>query len=318
MRRRCRVEPVTSLFVLRSFRMPTVLIVDDVKADRILVGGLLGKRRDLEVVYAENGVEALHWIETHGADADVILTDLQMPEMNGLELVETVRERYPFIPTILMTGEGSEEIAAEALARGASSYVSKRRLASDLNEIVTRVLDAISEQQCHSKLMGCVRQFEFELTNDLQLITSQVRYLRQTVEALGYFDETECIRIGTALDEAILNAYYHGNLEVSSELRENDHNAFHDLASERCHQEPYQQRRIRVMGDFKDNEIRFVIRDEGPGFDPHELPDPTSLQYLDRPSGRGLLLMRAFMDVVQYNAAGNEVTLVKRRVTADA
>ena len=43
------------------------------------------------------------------------------------------------------------------------------------------------------------------------------------------------------------------------------------------------------------------------------LPDPTDLEYLDRPSGRGLLLMRAFMDEVRYNPIGNRVALVKRR-----
>jgi anti-sigma regulatory factor (Ser/Thr protein kinase) len=56
---------------------------------------------------------------------------------------------------------------------------------------------------------------------------------------------------------------------------------------------------------------RFVIRDEGPGFDPHKVPDPTDPENLERESGRGLLLMRSFMDSVAYNPTGNEVTLVK-------
>lgn len=296
--------------------MPTVLIVDDVMADRVLAGGLLSKQRDINIAYAANGCEALAFLEEQSADA--VLTDLQMPEMNGLQLVEEVRQRFPMIPTILMTGEGSEEIAAEALAKGASSYVAKRRLATDLREIVARVLDAASEQQGHALLMGCLKRFEFELTNNLQLITSQVRYLRQAVQALGLFDETDCLRIGTALDEAILNAYYHGNLEVCSTLRENDHNEFHKLARKRSQEHPYQNRRIQVVATFDDEEVCFVVRDEGPGFCPSSLPDPTSPQYLDRPSGRGLLLMRAFMDDVQFNDTGNEVTLIKRGVNSRA
>lgn len=294
--------------------MPTVLIVDDVMADRVLAGGLLTKQRDIEIAYAANGCEALEFLEDHATDA--VLTDLQMPEMNGLQLVEEVRQRFPMIPTILMTGEGSEEIAAEALAKGASSYVAKRRLATDLREIVARVLETASEQQGHALLMACLRRFEFELTNNLQLITSQVRYLRQAVKALGFFDETDCLRIGTALDEAILNAYYHGNLEVCSTLRENDHNEFHQLARKRSQEAPYASRRIQVVAQFDDNEVCFVVRDQGPGFNPSTLPDPTSPQFLDRPSGRGLLLMRAFMDDVRFNEVGNEVTLIKRRVKA--
>jgi anti-sigma regulatory factor (Ser/Thr protein kinase) len=57
----------------------------------------------------------------------------------------------------------------------------------------------------------------------------------------------------------------------------------------------------------------FAVTDEGPGFDVSRLPDPTELANLETPSGRGLFLMRLFMDEVAYNAAGNEVTLVKRR-----
>jgi anti-sigma regulatory factor (Ser/Thr protein kinase) len=56
---------------------------------------------------------------------------------------------------------------------------------------------------------------------------------------------------------------------------------------------------------------QFKIRDEGPGFDPQTLPDPTDPEYLERPSGRGVLLMKSFMDKVTYNDSGNEVTMTK-------
>jgi len=57
------------------------------------------------------------------------------------------------------------------------------------------------------------------------------------------------------------------------------------------------------------SEAVYVIRDEGPGFD----PDPTDPAHLEMPSGRGLLLIRAFMDEVIHNPTGNQVTLIKRR-----
>jgi|GEM_PF-5270327 CheY-like chemotaxis protein len=71
--------------------MPTVLIVDDLTADRKLDGALLSKITDLFLLYATNGLEALETLERHAADA--IVTDMQMPEMNGLELVRTAKER---------------------------------------------------------------------------------------------------------------------------------------------------------------------------------------------------------------------------------
>ncbi|MBV8232668.1 MAG: ATP-binding protein [Planctomycetaceae bacterium] len=61
------------------------------------------------------------------------------------------------------------------------------------------------------------------------------------------------------------------------------------------------------------SEAIYVIRDEGPGFDPATVPDPTDPAHFETPSGRGLLLIRAFMDVVIHNPTGNQVTLIKRR-----
>jgi anti-sigma regulatory factor (Ser/Thr protein kinase) len=57
----------------------------------------------------------------------------------------------------------------------------------------------------------------------------------------------------------------------------------------------------------------FVIRDDGPGFDPASVPAAGQPGSLDPDSGRGLVLMRAFLDEVTFNPRGNEVTLVKRR-----
>jgi len=56
-----------------------------------------------------------------------------------------------------------------------------------------------------------------------------------------------------------------------------------------------------------------VIADEGPGFDPKSLPDPRDSESLESVSGRGVMLMRLFMDEVTYNESGNSVTLVKRK-----
>jgi serine/threonine-protein kinase RsbW len=58
--------------------------------------------------------------------------------------------------------------------------------------------------------------------------------------------------------------------------------------------------------------IRVTIEDEGAGFNPEEVPDPTDFANLDKPSGRGIVLMRAFMDEVLYNDRGNQLTFCKR------
>jgi hypothetical protein len=244
-----------------------------------------------------------------------VLTDLQMPELNGLELVRMVRSEYPLIPVVLMTSKGSEEIAVEALQQGAASYVPKRLLADELVETVERVLSASCQERSHTRLMHRLvrNEFAFDLENDLALLPAVVNYLQQVVSRMRLIDESERLRIGVALEEALLNAYYHGNLEISSSLRDESHSAYYELARRRSAEEPYRSRRICVEAQLTPAETVYVVRDEGPGFDPSTLPDATCPANLERPSGRGLLLMRTFMDEVLYNETGNQVTLIKRQ-----
>ena len=62
------------------------------------------------------------------------------------------------------------------------------------------------------------------------------------------------------------------------------------------------------------NELKFIIRDQGPGFDVASIPDPTDPENLAKVSGRGLLLINAFMDEVRHNKQGNEITMIKRKI----
>src|SRR5262249_53126890 len=168
--------------------MPTVLVVDDSPVDRRLAGGLLEKHFECAIQYAADGQEALKQIVQ--CPPDLVLTDLLMPQMNGLDLVAAVKNECPFVPIILMTAHGSEEIAAQALRRGAASYVPKRRLADDLPATVQRVLLGSFEDRGHSSLMHYMETCEttFELANDLTLIRSLVNYFQEMLRCLPLGD----------------------------------------------------------------------------------------------------------------------------------
>ncbi len=292
--------------------MVSILVVDDSAVDRKLAGGLLSRQDGWVVHYASGGKEAASWLREHTVDC--VVTDLQMPEMNGLEFVRHVRSEHPLIPVILMTGQGSEDIAVQALERGAASYVPKRLLSSDLNETVERVLTLSGEKRIRRSLISRMQALrtQFVLENDPAMLTSLVSYFQGLIVDMGIFSESERLKIGVALEEALMNASYHGNLEVSSALREVDHATYYNLARERRSLEPYRSRRIYVDVDLSAEGIKYVIRDEGPGFDPSAQRDPRDPANIERPCGRGMLLMRSFMDVVEYSSTGNIVTLVKR------
>jgi CheY-like chemotaxis protein/anti-sigma regulatory factor (Ser/Thr protein kinase) len=287
-----------------------ILVVDDSAADRELAGHLLAKK-SWTVFYAEDGRQALDRMREH--EVDLVLTDLVMPDLDGLAFVEQAKIDHPLVPVVLMTARGSEEIAVQALEAGASSYVPKKALVRDLVEVVQRILDASREHKSYTRLLGRLQAASFTLENDLELISSLVSYLTQVLRDSGMFGESDCHGITTALDEALTNAYYHGNLEVRSEIREHDARAYRALVEERRQTAPYRDRRIRVSANLTPGEARFVIADEGRGFDVGAVPDPTAPENLARPSGRGIFLMKTFLDDVRYNEAGNEVTLLKRR-----
>jgi CheY-like chemotaxis protein len=291
--------------------VPTILVVDDSVVDRRLAGGLLEQHFACTLCYAADGKDALRQLAAQ--PADLILTDLQMPELNGLELVTAVKRDYPFTPVILMTAQGSEEIAAQALRQGAASYVPKRKLAEDLAPTVRRILLGAQEDRSQAQLMHYLERTEtvFVLDNDPTLIRALVVHLQQLLRCLPLADETDRLRVGVAVEEALNNACYHGNLQVGPVPGKGDRRHYEQVAEQRRWEEPYQGRRIHVRARISRDEAVFVIRDEGPGFDVSRLPADTAVA--EQGTGRGVILMRTIMDEVTYNGAGNEVTLIKRR-----
>jgi CheY-like chemotaxis protein len=290
----------------------TILVVDDSPVDRRLAGAIVEKVTTCRAIYAQHGVEALDILKRE--KICVVLTDMQMPEMDGLELVEAVRADYPLVPVILMTAYGSEELAIQALQRGASNYVPKKNLSRELAQTFESVLTASRANLNQKQVLGSMTDIEvrFALENDPSLVPSLVATLQEQAGNLKLCDGTAKIRLGVALEESLLNGLYHGNLELSSDLRQDGGNRFQLLAMQRRTQAPYCERRLWLTAKLSRSQATFVMRDEGPGFDPSKLPDPTDPANMDRIGGRGLLLIRTFMDDVRFNDRGNEITLVKR------
>jgi anti-sigma regulatory factor (Ser/Thr protein kinase) len=153
----------------------------------------------------------------------------------------------------------------------------------------------------------------FVLANDPSLTAPLIGFLEEQAARIEPRDRNDMMRVGMALQEALLNAMQHGNLELSSELRqENDEKAFRDLGAARRETAPYRDRRVRVHAHLSQADAVYTVEDEGPGFDVSALPDPSDPANIGRIGGRGLTLIRTFMDEAEHNDRGNRITLRKR------
>jgi anti-sigma regulatory factor (Ser/Thr protein kinase) len=113
-----------------------------------------------------------------------------------------------------------------------------------------------------------------------------------------------------ALEEALNNAFYHGNLELNSDLKEDGSSRFVELAAEREQLSPWCKRSVEITELVSEFGLWLTIHDDGKGFDVAAAFERLNDPELMLASGRGLMMMRAFADEMFYNVAGNEVTLV--------
>ena len=289
--------------------MVSILIVDDSSIDRQLMDGLLSKEADFDVWSASSAADALE--QMRQGMIDVVVTDLQMPDSDGLELVCSINERYNDIPAILVTAHGSESIASAALEKGAAGYVPKTQLAQKLIETIRNVWALLQSERSYEKLAQHTlkSEFKFELDNDASLIPALVDMTQQTMSGIADCEPLERLRISVCLEQALLNALYHGNLEVGHDNPipsgdELPNEGLREILQKRLNDPVYNNRKIRVIVQIKPRRVSFVVRDDGAGFNP-----ATDDNIVD--GGRGLILIRHFMDEIKFSEKGNEITMVK-------
>jgi serine/threonine-protein kinase RsbW len=127
----------------------------------------------------------------------------------------------------------------------------------------------------------------FDLPNDLASIEEAVDFVMERCSGCGEDPRKLRLNLRVGLAEALANAMLYGNARDPS-------------------------KRVKVEVAFHESVITARVTDEGKGFDPYHLPDPTAPSNLMKPEGRGIFLMRKLLDEVHFNDQGNSVTLVLR------
>ena len=130
-----------------------------------------------------------------------------------------------------------------------------------------------------------------ELVHDRDQIEGTVKRILEALERHGY-TEASRFAVRLAVEEGLANAFRHGHKGLAESTP------------------------VRFEFDVKPDELHVTIEDRGPGFAPDTIPDPTLDANLELPSGRGLMLMKAYMTQVSFNAKGNRVMMVYRKPAA--
>ena len=296
-----------------STHLPTLMIVGEPGGLNVARDVLIELELGWEVIFAPSAQDAHAIAAVRGVD--VVLVDLANPHVEGVELVASLTARHPHMPIVLMSAPYAVSVALEAVRKGAVNHFPRDLLDTEPAAVLNTLRAAAEGHRRRSQAAARLdhQAFAFTLANDPGEVPAVVARLADAASEVGLCDRPTARRIGVAVEEALLNAIIHGNLEVSTDLRQADEGAYDRRIVERQVQSPYAERRIRLTGRLSRSEAVFVIQDEGPGFDVSQVPDPTDPENLFRVGGRGILLMRSFMTAVQFDDRGSRVTLVKRR-----
>ena len=261
-----------------------ILIVDNNEELRTLLADVL---RELghEVVSTGDRAEALERDDLE--EFDLIISDLTEDAESGIEIIGELKRQRLMVPVVISSEQTQQSGAIKAFKLGAANVVRRPYDREELRTIVDKTLGYKLRFVEDLKVLPYTREhIEFELPSDLSLMNGVLHYLIERVAGLGII-QPERSNLFIALDEAFVNAVKHGNQNDSSKL-------------------------VRITADLTTDEARFVVEDEGDGFDPKTIPDPLDPANLFKTSGRGVLLIYNIMDEVEYNERGNRLTMIKR------
>lgn len=272
-----------------------VLVVEDSRTMQKFLLNLLQKE-DYEVVVADNGETGLQLFQQglqEGRPFDIVMTDVVMPGMSGLEVLKQVKALNYDTIVVVLTSDANVDTAIEALNLGANNFLHKPPNSEEILNVMWRATKHREIFLENEELNPFTeRLINIQIPSQLRFIKGIAHNIIADAKLMGYDEQDLRDKIPVTVDEAVTNAIKHGN-----QFQEDKHVT------------------IEVSIDIE--RIKIVVADEGEGFDVSAVPDPTDPMNFLKPSGRGILFMKIGMDDVRYNQKGNILTLIKYRTTPE-
>lgn len=294
----------------------TILIVDDESMIRDLLVDMLSDSGDYRLLTAENGRDGLN-ICLH-EEVDLVFTDLRMPIMEGMELLAELRKHKPEIAVVILTAFGRREDVINALRLGASNFLLKPLEVEMVRSIASKILRIRHKERLEQKIFEFMREEiqSYQIPSDMRFTLPLIDIITERIVKVGICDISELMNLRLALDEALVNAIIHGNLEIPSRAKGvtlDELMTFNRLVKERSQIMPYRERKVTIHSQLSRDFVKFQIQDEGAGFDWRSIPSDLEDVEILASHGRGLFLIRAFMTSVEFNNQGNCIIMIKQR-----
>jgi len=294
-----------------------ILVVDDEDIIREVIASKISKSLGYDVVQACDGVQALHAIEE--SVPDLIITDIKMPEMSGIELLGEIRKRHLSVPVIILTGYGTLEDAMSAIRLGAKSFIKKP---FDINHVISMIENIFAVHQEIADAQEIVpfirsQSFTVRIPNNYIYLSKVINYVYATVRDCWEMEGGQLNDVKVALYEALLNSFEHGNLQVNKGDKEKylvlGHSVYRKYLLERMAEEQNRAKSITVFVAIDPIRIEVSVLDDGQGFDYSSVNEDLSPESFMRLYGRGLFLIKNLMDEVSFNERGNMIRFLKYR-----
>ena len=289
-----------------------ILLVDDEPEILDVIAEFL-ELKGHAVETASNGKSGLDMVLGHN-DFDLVFSDIGMPEMDGLALLEKIRSNEIDTPVILISGQGDVSNTIRALQLGALDFIVKPVYLKSVEEALDKIETVMAAERENKAAVELISEQKVVMSfaSDLNKIRNVISYFnRYTQDLCGVFD-LEANKLAICLQECLTNAIIHGNFKVESRLKEEDWSAFDQLIRERQADAELGGKKVFITLHQTPQALTFEVRDEGEGFDPAILPDPTHPESWLKLSGRGILFIRSYIDEVTWNDVGNSITMLKR------
>lgn len=287
-----------------------ILFLDDEEMIRDLFREIFGIIHDLTLIgTAEEALEICK-----DKSFDLIITDVRLPKMSGIDFISKLRDKEINTPFIVITGNQDIEISIRALRLGAVDFFIKpfrmdaiRHSLQKFENLFIFSQELISKnhfQLTHSKQ-------NFAIRPSLKNLNQYVNLVMRSISLIPGIHTDDILSIKLALYELLGNAIEHGFAGISYEHK----------ASLLSSDVDYVDHVDRICADinecvlleigFEDHKVYVSLKDRGAGFDPSKVPDPVTDPNASYLSGRGIFLARMNVDELVYNDIGNEVSFSK-------